>query len=349
AAVSPALGRTSMEIEQFEVAMLHAVGLQRRGELITSEIQAPAERIFAIARENEIETEKARAEVPASAHEPIAAVNRLAFTEAVAQFRGPEGYNRIEIDLYAPFKKNFVERLDTTNTDTLFLEFAWLLRDQVLEELGGQHKRRELPLKLAARENLPNAVGRLTFLALPQPMELFLQVKDRVSGHIGFSRRAFELRDFNGSELQLSDLQFYAEIKNADQNLVLPTVNKQNFVLTPYPYPAIRKRVPLFCYFEIYHLRSAGVTGDYEINYRVISDLTQESLFKKFSRLLTGAKESAVSMSHTQVVSDDATQELLALELGNLSSGVYRLEVAVTSVSNPNIKASVVREIKVEE
>ncbi len=349
AAVSPVLGRTSMEIEQFEVAMLHAIGLQRRGELILSEIQAPAERIFEIARANEYEAEKARAEVPASAHEPIKAVNRVAFTESIAQFRGPNGYNRIEIDLFAPFKNNFVAKLDTANTDTLFLEFAWLLRDVQLEEIGGQRTRREIPLKLAARENLPRAAGRLTFLALPQPMELFLQMKDRVNGHLGFSRRAFELRDFNGKEPALSDLQFYAEVKNESQSAVLPIVDKQNFALTPYPYPKIRKRIPLFCYFEIYHLRSAGITGDYEINYRVISDLTQESLFKKFSRLLTGAKESAVSMSRAQAATDDSAQELIALDLGNLTRGVYRLEVTVTSVANPKLKASVVREIEVED
>jgi hypothetical protein len=349
AAVSPVLARTAMEIERFEVAMLHAIGLQRRGELIMNEIQAPAERMIAIARAGVYEAEKARAEAPAAAHEPIKAVNRVAFTEAAAQFRGPNGYNRIELDLFAPFKKNFVEQLDTASTDTLFLEFAWLLRDQRLEEIGGRRARREIPLALAARENLPNAAARLTFLALPQAMELFLQVKDRVSGHIGFTRRAFEPRAFGGQELALSDLQFYAEVKNENQSAVLPVVDKQNFALTPYPFPKIRKRIPLFCYFEIYNLRASGMTGDYEIGYRVISDLAQESLFKKFSRLLAGARESAVSVSHAQAVGEDATQELIALDLGNLSAGAYRLEVTITSVANPKLKASVTRAIEVEE
>lgn len=349
AAVSPVLGRTAMEIEKFETATLHAVGLQRRGELIMGEIQAPAERIFAIARATALETEKTRAEVPASAHEPIKAVNRLTFTESVAQFRGPNGYNRIEIDLLVPFAKNFVARLDTANTDTLYLESSWLLRDGALKEIGGQRARREIPLARAAAEGLSLVTSRHTFLALPQPMELFLQVRDRVSGHLGFSRRAFELRDFNGDELQLSDLQFYLEVKNENQNAVLPAIDKQNFVLTPYPFPKMRKRAPVFCYFEIYNLRAAGLTGNYEINYRVSSDLTQANFFKKFSRLLTGAKESAVSISHAQAVVEDSAQELLALDLSNLPNGVYRLEVTVTSTTNSALKASLVREIEVED
>lgn len=347
AAVSPVLGRTSMAVEQFEAALLHGAGQQRRGELLMGEIQSPAEHIIAIARDHEREAEQARLTLPASAHEPIKAVNRVKFTESLAQFRGPAGYNRVEIAFFAPIKKNFVEKVDTTSADTLFLEFAALLRDEHLEELGEQRERRAIPIKLAALENLPNAAGRLSFLASPQPLELFLQVQDRIRGRVGFSRQALALRDFSGKDLALSDLQFYAEVQNEKQSSVLPTVEKENFTLAPYPYPKIRKRIPLFCYFEIYNLRSAGIVGSYEINYRVLSDLTQESLFKKFSRLLTGAKESAVSMSHAQAVTEDTSQELIAIALGNLASGAYRLEITVTSVENTNLNVSVTREIEV--
>ncbi len=349
AAVSPVLGRTSMAIEQFEVALQHGAGQQRRDDLFLGEMQSPAEHIIAIARDHEREAELARLAIPASAHEPVEAVNRVKFTEFLAQFRGPNGHNRVEIALCAPIKKNFVEKVDSTNADTLFLEFAALLRNEHLEELGEQRERRAIPIRLAALENLSNAAGHLSFLASPQPLELFLQVQDRISGRIGFSRHALTLRDFSGKDLALSDLQLYAEVQNEKQSSVLPIIKKENLALAPYPYPKIRKQLPLYCYFEIYNLRSAGIAGGYEINYRVCSDLNQESLFKKFSRLLTGAKASAVSMSHAQAVTEDTSQELIAIDLGNLASGAYRLEITVTSVESTNLNVRVTREIEVED
>jgi hypothetical protein len=138
-------------------------------------------------------------------------------------------------------------------------------------------------------------------------------------------------------------------VKNENQSLILPTLEKQNLLLAPYPYLKVRKHVPLFCYFEIYNLRAAGVTESYEITYKVLSNLGQQSLFKKLSRLLTGGKETAISLSQTQPVVDDASQELIALDLGNLNSGTHRLEITVADTKNANLKASVAREVVVED
>ncbi|MCI0699029.1 GWxTD domain-containing protein [candidate division KSB1 bacterium] len=349
AAVSPFLGQTAQQIEQFESAVLSAAANPQRPGLLRAEVQSVNERLMEVARRYENATSRARHDLPPTAHEPVKAINRLAFHESIAQFRGPAGHTRVEITLLAPLKKNFVDRLDSLSLDTIAVEFAWMLRDENLDSLAAQRWQNVFPATWAAVENLPNAVGRSSFLSPPQQVELALQVQSRRLDKLGYAKRALAIRDFSGPQLMLSDLQFYTEVRNENQSLILPTVEKQNLLLAPYPHLKIRKRAPLFCYFEIYNLRAAGIAESYEMTYKVISDNRQESLLKKFSRWLAGEKETAVSLSQTQPVVDDASQELIALDLSNLSSGAHRLEITVADAKNANLKASVAKEIVVEE
>jgi len=349
AAVSPFLGQTAQQIEQFESAVISAAANPQRPGLLRAEVQSVNERLMEVARRYENAATLARHDLPPTTNEPVKAVNRLAFQETIAQFRGPQGHTRVEITFLAPLQKNFVDQLDPLSVDTIAVEFAWMLRDENLDSLAAKRWQNTFPAKWAAAENLPNAVGRLSFLSPPQQVELALQVQSRRLDKLGYSQKTLAIRDFSGSQLLLSDLQLYAEVKNENQSLVLPTLEKQNLLLAPYPYLKVRKSMPLFCYFEIYNLRAAGVAESYEITYKVFSHLGRQSLFKKLSRLLTGGKETAVSFFQTQPVVDDASQELIALDLGNLASGAHRLEITVADANEAKIKASVAREIVIEE
>jgi len=349
AAISPFLGQTAQQIEKFESAIIAAAGNPNRPGLLRADVQSVSERLLEVARNNDDAVSKVRRDLPANGYEVMNAGNRLAFQETIAQFRGANGHTRVEITFLAPLQKNFVDRLDSLTRDTVAVEFAWLLRDENLDSLAAQRRENTFPAQWAASENLPNAVGRLSFLASPQPVELILQMQSRRLDKLGYAKKALAIRDFSGSELMLSDLQFYAEVKTEKQSRMLPVIEKQNLLLAPYPYLKIHKSAPLFCYFEIYNLRSAGIAESYEITYKVISNNRQESLLKKFSRWLTGGKETAVSLSQTQPVMNDAAQELIVLDLGTLRSGAHRLEITVADAKDAKIRASVAREIVVEE
>jgi len=349
AAISPFLGQTAQQIEKLESTVIALSNNPNRPGLLRVEAQSVSERLLEVTRGNDTAASKVRRDLPVNSYEPANADNRLVFQEHLSQFRGANGHTRVEITFLAPLKKNFVDELDTLKTDTIDVEFAWMLRDDNLDSLAARRWSNFFPAKWAAAEKLPNAVGRLAFLSPPQQAELALQIQSRRLDKLGYAKRALTIRDFSGRQLMLSDLQFYTEVRTEQQSHVLPTVEKQNLLLAPYPYLKIHKSAPLFCYFEIYNLRASGIAESYEIAYKVISDNRQESLLKKFSRWLTGGKETAVSLSQTQPVVDDASQELIALDLGSLSSGAHRLEITVTDAKDAKIKASVAREIVVEE
>lgn len=348
-AISPFLGQLAQQIERSESAVISAAANPQRLGLLRAELQSLGERLLEVERAGADEAGKIRRDLPATTSEPDKALNRLAFQETIAQFRGANGHTRVEITFLAPLKKNFVDQLDPLAGDTIAVEFAWMLRDENLDSLAARRSENIFPAKWAALENLPNAVGHMSFLSPPQRVELALQVQSRRFQRLGYTKRALTIRDFSGSQLMLSDPRFFTEIRTEQQSHILPMVEKQNLLLAPYPHLKVRKRVPLLCYFEIYNLRAAGITESYEITYRIISSNLHESLFKKISRLLTGGKETAVSISQTQPVMDDTAQELIALDLANLARGAHRLEVTVADARNANLKASVEKEIDVEE
>jgi len=349
AAISPFLGQTAQQIEKFESAVIAAAGNPNRPGLLRADVQSVSERLLEVARSNDDAAGKVRRDLPVNGYEVVNAGNRLAFQEHLAQFRGANGHTRVEITFLAPLKKNFVDRLDSLTRDTVTVEFAWMLRDDNLDSLAARRRENTFPAQWAASEHLPNAVGRLAFLAAPQTVELALQVQSRSLDKLGYLKRALAIRDFSGRGLMLSDLQFYAEVKTEKQSRMLPMIEKQNLLLAPYPYLKLHKSAPLLCYFEIYNLRSAGVTENYEITYKIVSDQTPQSFFKKISKWLGGGKETAVSLSHAQPVADEATQELIGIDLGNVANGPHRLEITVTSAKDDQIKASVAREIVIDE
>jgi len=348
AAISPFLGQTAQQIEKFESAVIAASNNPNRPGLLRADVQSVSERLLEVARNNDVAAGEVRRDLPVNGYEAVNAGNRLVFQEHLAQFRGANGHTRVEITFLAPLQKNFVDRLDSLTADTVAVEFAWMLRDENLDSLAAQRWENTFPAQWAALENLPNAVGRLSFLASPQPVELILQMQSRRLDKLGYAKKALAIRDFSGRGLMLSDLQFYAEVKTEKQSRVLPVIEKQNLLLAPYPYLKLRKSAPLFCYFEIYNLRAGGVTENYEITYKIVSDQTPQSFFKKISRWLGGGKETAVSLSHAQPVVDEATQELIGIDLRNVAAGAHRLEITVTSLKDDQIKASVAREIFVE-
>jgi len=270
------------------------------------------------------ETIRASLNVPPAAYEEIHAVSKLPFAAAIAQFRGPAGRTRVEITLWSPLKK-YVADLDSISRDTVDIEFACLLRNETLDSLAGARWQSKFPAKAAVLAKLPDAVGNMTIMAPPQPGEVILQVKNQSNGKLGFSQQNLAVRDFRGRHLLMSDIQFFVNMTDANQRQVLPVIEREGVTLAPYPYEEVHRTAPLFCYFEVYNLKSAGLENEYEVTYKVIRTRGQENIFKK----LAGSQEASISMTNTRTVTAETSHELLALDLSRLEKGDYRLEITV--------------------
>jgi hypothetical protein len=323
--MSSAINETVTEIQAIETS-LRSRGGGRSAWLKDSENTdfQLVRQVFAHIDKAEDETMRASLKVPPVAYERIHAVSKLPFAAAIAQFRGTGGQTRMEITLWSPLK-NYVARFDSISGDTVDVEFACLLRNETFDSLAGARRQSKFPAKAAVLAKLPDAVGNLSILAPPQAGEVTLQVKNQANGKLGFNQQNLNVRDFRGRHLLMSDIQFFVNVTDANQRQVLPIIEREGITLAPYPYEEVRRTLPLFFYFEVYNLKSAGFENEYEITYKVIRTRGQENIFKK----LAGSQDASISMTTTRTVTAETSHELLAIDLSRLEKGDYRLEITV--------------------
>jgi len=323
ATVSPVFARAAVRIQEPSLKSNTALAIEFR--------QSQTE-LHAIYHQATVEVLKAKRECPPAAHDEINAVNKLKFFETLAQFRAPDGNTRLEVALLSPVEKNIVKNILRAATDTLRLTYSCLVSDQQFKRVAIDETTTRIPLQTAVREKFLHAVGSLTVAVSPQGGDLTLQIKDESSDKVGFSRQPLTIRDFRGRALMLSDIQFLMEVTNPAQRQILPVATKLNTFVAPYPFEKIRKKNPLFCYFEIYNLKSSGIKDNYEVVYKIVSE-----------------KETAVSVSYTRLVIDDSAPELIAIDLSKVPKGEHRLEITVTARNDRNITASVQKEIRIDD
>ena len=346
ASISPALGRAAARIDEIETTLR----TNTRSTLVRSEVVMPNERMLQIEKENKREIVNAINAAPASAHDPILAVNELDLYHTIEQFSGRNGLTRLEISLLSPIKKNLVRKEFHAKSKQVSIQFRGLLRNSHFVPVAEDQTAFDFPLNLAAKENIPNIAAKLAFFAPPQPFEITMQIKDEATNRIGFVRRLLQVRDFTGSDLKLSDIQFFTEVVNPKQRQVLPVTEKQNMVIAAYPYIEVNKLKPLLCYFEIYNIESAGIKDEYEITYKIVSTKKQkENVLEKVTDLLSQSRDVALSISYSQPVHRELSEELISIDLSKVSNGDYLLEIIVEASNDKSITAKVSRAIKIVE
>lgn len=346
ASISPALSRAAVEIELFESELIMSSNADFATGTRLTKNSAHINMIKTLEKGEKI-VEEARRHIPPSAYDPIHAKNKVLFYFDSAQFRGQDGRTRIDVDFFVPLKKNFIVELDTLLTDTLQLAMSAMLRDRLFRPITQDVVAGMTSVQLCARYNFLFVVERLSLELPPQQCELNVQVKNQKSNEIGFAKNVYPVVNFSSKNLMLSDLQFYTEMVNEEQKSMLSSVEIQGLPLLPYPEPTISKSRPLLCYFEIYNLQSSGITDAFEVSYKVVTSTEGQGLFKKFSRLLSDSKESAISLSLSRPVDQDTSQELIAIDLGSLETGQHILEITVADTKDPAHSVIVQRVIEV--
>lgn len=339
--ISPILDRAAAEVSfvkesitlsekgAWQLEGLPQVSLKNRSDELTAEIKY------------------ARNMSPTVAHDPIQAENKLSFFDDVAQFRGPNGKTRLNISLLVPYKKNLVNKIKKSMTDTLNLEFSGMIRDVNFDPVMKNQVTSSLMMQSVVKDKLQNAVGKFMLLANPQNAELTLQVSENYNDKIGFYRQPVEIRDFSGSVLMISDIQLYYEVKTLIEKQILPTVLLDGIPVSPYPFQKIsRKKPPLF-HFEIYNVKSSGIKDNMQISYRITALKKSDNIIDNLKNILSGSDQASVSVITTRPVTGENIQELIEFDFKNVKKGRNLLEVTVSATSDSTLKAVSLKEIEV--
>ena len=125
--------------------------------------------------------------------------------------------------------------------------------------------------------------------------------------------------------LALSDIELAFNIRTDEDETSNRSFLKGEYIVTPYPYDAIKRSQPIFVYFEIYDLMfdDSGSTS-YEVEYELRS---ARSGF--FSRINPFFKRVSQSSSYQLHGDKRNTQEHFSLNLEKVKPGDYELKVSV--------------------
>lgn len=330
ASLSPVLGQASDKVMQAEENVIFRV----------MSYEPPHVTLWRGENDATNQIERARHDMPAAAHDPVQAESTLKLYDRISQFRGLNGDTRIDITLLSPYKKNLVKKFKKSSEDTVLLHFGGMLRDSQFEPLNKVQVEKSIPISLAAKENLPQAVEKLMLSAKSQQQaELTLQVHKRQheqKERFGFYRQTIDIRDFSGDSLQISDIQISYRAGNDRKKKLLPTWQGEDMSICPYPYLKIRKKTPPLFYFEIYNLPLQNTSDNLEIAYTIFETRDERK------------SDASVSATYTRPVIGQTMQELIEIDLKNVKKGRHLLEITVQVRSHPPVIATAVREVEVE-
>ncbi len=343
--ISPIINFYRGKIDLLETTLIQAAGSSNpQMYLLTNaeEVAVPQSVLHRRAMELDMTVDMIKKRAPSAAHDPVQGESKIEFDHRVSQFRGPNGKTRIDITLLSKLKKNLLKKGKNKVGDALDLKFSGMLRDANFQSIIKNETAFLLERQQAKRANLESAAGSLALLAAPQTVEMTLQVEEVVSQKLGFSRHMVDIRDFSGEGLQISDVSFLLEAKNERLRQALPVTQFEGLTTSPYPWVKIKKSRPPLFYFEIYNLKDAGMAEDVEISYRISS----------FSGSVpaegSGKRKSSVSSTYTRTVGGNVMQELIEINLANVSKGRRLLEITVSHPGDRSISATVNRLIEID-
>jgi len=264
-------------------------------------------------------------------------LSKIDFDYDVAQFRDSDGRTLIELTFLAPVDDILGKRKYFSEPDSVLVEFRFMIRDENYEPLVNIPVGASFHRQKAKEAGLPNA---LTTIALPlEPVhgDLTVQVLDPVNRNKGYKKAGFDVRDFTGDSLMVSDVKLYIQPQNDLQRELLPVTKTDQYEIATYPYRDIISALPLVCYFEIYNLERSGIRSEYDIDISVTR--IELNLFDRLKKLVRDANAYSTGIKRTRAIEGNKSSELFAFDISNLTNGRYVLEITVTDKDNSRITA----------
>ena len=311
---------------------------------IIAQVANPVQKLSQKEIHHESLVHSALTDMPVSSYTPEKAANVIQMDYAMSQFRGANGKTRVEFSLLAPLRDNLVETEGAAFPDVMPLSFSCLLEDSLFNPVQRDRTLCAFPVQQALKSGVANASGCVGVYALPQTGMLTVQVADTSTGRVGYLRQSVDIRDFRGEALQLSDIQLLAELEHPETQKYTPVLIREEMAMTPYPFVGIRNDIPVYCYFEVYNLDTGLESEAYDVTLAVTRQ-QEQALLQRLTSWITSRDKQSVSLSHTRMVTDAMSRELLGVDFSNLAEGSYQLEITVQDALHPTVATRISRDI----
>jgi len=338
--LAPTMNRTAVELERYENELRNSA-LFGRSSLSSTDLYIPDKQIRTQKIQYESELAFEKTDPPGSIYYPVQARNEVPIFSDVAQFRDTNNKTRLEVALLSPLTEHYDNSIAVDTLNFVNIRYEGILRDLNFDQLAKSQSSVIIPAEMLEYNSLPNGVGMISISALPQQGDITFQVYNTNNGKTGYVHDTLSVRDFSGDDLMLSDVQYFKRIESQDDQRIYHTVIRQDTELIPYPFVEIDCTKPLICYFEIYNLLNTVVSKKYIVEFKVITHTRSKSVIKKIARFFRGSSNVSLSTTHERIVSGDTSVEQYAIDLSELPSGAYQLEISVTDSKNKSVTARI--------
>ncbi len=313
------------------------------------DVSSPEHQIRQIRNTLSTNVKRNKARTPTTHYASTEAFQELFFKYHIAQFKGLQDRTTLRINFFTPYAHNFSEIPESSSSDTLSIEYASLFEDQRLERVKQHKYSKRYALEKLFQLNLPYIIESSSISVPAQTGRITLQLKDQKTQKTGFTKQDVSIRDFSTGELCISDIQFCREIRDSLYRDFYPLIHKRGISVTPYPYETIQRAEQVFCYFEIYNIKTGGIENEYEIFIEVTTVKEKKGLFRKIGSIFSSSEENTISLQQTRVAEQNDSQELIGIDFSNLKSGDYTLAIRVSDPEIPDISAETKRNLKIVE
>lgn len=341
--LSPSFARAANNALDVENDLLTSA-FSRSSTIPQHDARLPHNRIFEHKTSLEVDIIKTKSNAPTFFCFLPEDKDRLRFFSDIAQFRGQGDSTRLEILFLAPFQNNILRHDSLTSIE---IECQSQIRDLTYNPI--LHGRDTFSYSIEMAKSNQNAIGILKFSAPPNEGDLTLQMRDIETEKAGYSKQAFEVRNFTSSELMMSDIQFFFDASQISG--IKPSLVREinDVPVIPYPYEYIRKSLPAFCYFEIYNIKTAGIHNEFEIQLKVIAEKSRDNILKRAVQWLVGSTYITISMTQSHSVTQDDETELIAIDFSKLKPGNYLLEASIADARDKRFIAMAQKRIKISD
>jgi len=275
-------------------------------------------------------------------------IPELPFFAAVPQFRGKAGQTRLAINMGTNLGES-AALVDSAANRFAGVTYSYILSDHNGEPVARAEQKKLVPTTTSWAPSVLGSVGVMELSCKPDQYVLFLRAAETAGPRQSLAQLPLFVRDFRGTNLMLSDIQFYFKIPDASPESVSPAEAAESKMI-PYPFTTVLKSMPLTIYFEIYNLPAAGSEISYRIDYNVAEVKTDKNIFSPLTTLFRKKEDLSITLSEFRTTTQSATGEFLTLDFGKLRPSTYQLEVVVSAGQDTSALASAAKSfVLVEE
>ena len=253
-----------------------------------------------------------------------------------ACFKGQGGKTKIEMYYLFPLDGLFFEPDRESNTMNTVVEKAIIVRNIDLECLHFDKSDMKVQIDLTSDLTGRISVGQANFQISPTEIDpvMNLEFKSENSNSVGLYYNDLQLKNFNGSDLMMSDIQFSVDIQPSS---VKDQFTKNGLRIIPHVSEFAYKKALLFVYFEIYNLKQ-NKDGDvrYKVEYIIsrkgvesIEEITKTDTLKIKLPESLGKGKNYIAVSEDRTKKEKNTFDYLSFNLSTLSAGRYFFTVRI--------------------